>query len=155
MKTTVSAKPQNIEHNWYVVDAANQTLGRLATRIAVVLQGKHKPIYTRHADTGDYVVVINTDHLKVTGGKEDKKIYYRHSGRPGHLKERTYGQMMEQDSRKVLELAVKRMLPKGPLGRKMYSKMKVYAGSEHPHAGQNPQQFPMGSKQDSSVKSEG
>lgn len=136
---TFNATNETAEHNWYVVDASGKTLGRLATEIANRLRGKHKPVYTPHVDTGDFIVVINSDGLKVSGNKAKDKIYYSHSGYPGGLKEISFEKLMAKDSRKVLEIAVKGMLPKNPLGRAMYSKLKVYAGAEHPHAAQQPQ----------------
>ncbi len=133
---TFSAKPSDIYREWHVIDAKGQPIGRLSTKIAHLLQGKHKPIYTPHADTGDSVVVINAKEVGATGNKEQDKIYYRHTGYPGGLKERTLAEMREKNPEGIIELAVKRMLPKGPLGRQMYRKLHVYAGSEHPHQGQ-------------------
>lgn len=135
---TYFANRENIEHKWYVVDASGKVLGRLATQIAKYLRGKHKPEYTPHADAGDYIVVINADQVKVTGNKEQDKIYYRHSGFPGGLKETAFADMIAKKPVDVIEIAVKGMLPKNPLGRQMLRKLKVYAGSEHPHAAQNP-----------------
>ncbi len=136
---TYSAKPADIERQWWVVDAEGQTLGRLASRIALVLRGKHKPIYTPNIDTGDYVIVINADKINVTGDKLDAKIYYRHSGYPGGLKERTLREQLDKFPARPIEIAVKGMLPKNTLGRQMIKKLKVYAGPEHPHAAQQPQ----------------
>lgn len=136
---TYNANNETATHNWYVVDASNKTLGRLASEIAKRLRGKHKPEYTPHVDTGDFIVVINSAHIKVTGNKAQDKIYYSHSGYPGGLKEITFEKLLAKDSRKVIEIAVKGMLPKNPLGRAMYRKLKVYAGTEHPHAAQQPQ----------------
>ena len=136
---TFSAKAVDIERKWYVVDATDQTLGRMCSRIASVLRGKHKPIYTPHVDCGDYVVVINAERIHVTGKRLDQKKYYRHSGYPGGLKERTLREMLARQPERVIELAVKRMLPKSNLGRHMLKKLKVYAGSEHPHQAQNPE----------------
>ena len=133
------ANPDKVERKWYVVDADGQTLGRLASEIAKVLRGKNKPIYTPHIDTGDYVIVVNADKVKVTGKKLDQKIYYRHSEYVGGMKETTLREMMAKKPEKVVELAVKGMLPKGPLGRQMYTKLHVYAGAEHPHAAQKPE----------------
>lgn len=130
---------KDVEKKWYVVDASGKVLGRLANRIAVVLMGKHKPIYTPHVDTGDYVIVVNADKVVLTGKKLDQKKYYRHSGYPGGLKEITARQMFEKHPEKVVYLAVKRMLPKNKLGRKMLKKLKVYAGPEHPHQAQKPE----------------
>ncbi|HSH48998.1 MAG TPA: 50S ribosomal protein L13 [Halomonas sp.] len=136
---TFTAKPQSVQRDWYIVDAADKTLGRLATEIARRLRGKHKPEYTPHVDTGDYIVVINAEKVKVTGNKASDKIYYRHTGYPGGLRSMSFEQMIDRVPERVIELAVKGMLPKGPLGRAMYSKLKVYAGNEHPHTAQQPQ----------------
>lgn len=133
------ANPDKVERKWYVVDADGQTLGRLASEIAKVLRGKNKPIYTPHIDTGDYVIVVNADKVKVTGKKLDQKIYYRHSDYVGGMKEFTLREMMDRKPEKVIELAVKGMLPKGPLGRAMIKKLHVYAGPEHNHAAQKPE----------------
>lgn len=139
MKTTVSAKAHEVSRQWHLVDATGLILGRMASEIARRLRGKHKPIFTPHVDTGDYIVVINAGKICVTGNKLDGKIYYRHSGYPGGLKEISLAKQLEKDPRKVIEAAVKGMLPKNPLGREMYRKLKVYAGAEHPHAAQQPQ----------------
>ena len=136
---TFMASPATIDRKWYVVDAANMTLGRLASEVAKVLRGKNKPIFTPHIDTGDYVIVVNADKVKVTGKKLDQKIYYRHSEYVGGMKETTLREMMAKKPEKVVELAVKGMLPKGPLGRQMYTKLYVYAGPEHKHAAQKPE----------------
>jgi len=136
---TFMANPDKIERKWYVVDADGCTLGRLASEVASVLRGKNKPQYTPNVDTGDYVIVINADKINVTGKKLDQKIYYRHSEYVGGMKETTLREMMEKKPEKVVELAVKGMLPKGPLGRQMYTKLHVYAGAEHPHAAQKPE----------------
>ena len=133
------ASPETIERKWYVVDAAGCTLGRLASEIAKVLRGKNKPIYTPHMDTGDYVIVVNADKIDVTGRKLDQKMYYSHSDYVGGLKETTLREMLAKKPEKVIELAVKGMLPKGPLGREMYKKLFVYAGPEHKHAAQKPE----------------
>ena len=133
------ANPDKIERKWYVVDADGQTLGRLASEVAKVLRGKNKPIYTPHIDTGDYVIVVNADKVKVTGKKLDQKIYYRHSDYVGGMKEFTLREMMDKKPERVIELAVKGMLPKGPLGRAMIKKLHVYAGPEHNHAAQKPE----------------
>ena len=133
------ANPDKIERKWYVVDADGCTLGRLASEVASVLRGKNKPQYTPNVDTGDYVIVINADKINVTGKKLDQKIYYRHSEYVGGMKETTLREMMAKKPEKVVELAVKGMLPKGPLGRQMYTKLHVYAGAEHPHAAQKPE----------------
>ena len=133
------ANPDKVERKWYVVDADGQTLGRLASEIAKVLRGKNKPIYTTHIDTGDYVIVVNADKVKVTGKKLDQKIYYRHSDYVGGMTEFTLREMMDRKPERVIELAVKGMLPKGPLGRAMIKKLHVYAGPEHNHAAQKPE----------------
>ena len=138
MKTFV-AKPESVERDWYVVDAADKTLGRLAAEIALRLRGKHKPEYTPHVDKGDYIVVINAEKITVTGNKFKDKVYYAHSGYPGGLKDITFDKLQAKKPEMVLEVAVKGMLPKGPLGRAMFRKLKVYAGSEHKHAAQQPQ----------------
>jgi large subunit ribosomal protein L13 len=138
MKTFV-AKPETVQRDWYVVDAADKTLGRLASEIAHRLRGKHKPEYTPHADAGDYIVVINAEKVRVTGNKAKAKMYYAHSGYPGGLKETTFEKLIVAKPEMVIEKAVKGMLPKGPLGRAMFRKMKVYAGTEHKHAAQQPQ----------------
>jgi large subunit ribosomal protein L13 len=135
---TFSAKPHEIERKWFVVDAQGQTLGRLATRVATVLRGKHKPIYTPHVDCGDYVIVVNADKISVTGQKLDQKIYYRHSGYPGGLKQISLRGQLEKHPKRVIEAAVRGMLPKNRLGRKMFKKLKVYAGPDHPHQAQQP-----------------
>ena len=136
---TFMANPDKIERKWYVVDADGCTLGRLASEVASVLRGKNKPQYTPNVDTGDYVIVINAEKISVTGKKLDQKIYYRHSEYVGGMKETTLREMLAKKPEKVIELAVKGMLPKGPLGRQMYSKLHVYAGAEHPHAAQKPE----------------
>ncbi|OUP20869.1 50S ribosomal protein L13 [Lachnoclostridium sp. An196] len=135
------ANPAKVERKWYVVDATGLTLGRLASEVAKVLRGKNKPIFTPHIDTGDYVIVINAEKVKVTGKKLDQKIYYHHSDYVGGMKETTLKEMLAKKPEKVIELAVKGMLPKGPLGREMYTKLHVYAGAEHPHAAQKPEQL--------------
>jgi large subunit ribosomal protein L13 len=136
---TFMASPSTIERKWYVVDASQYTLGRLASGVASVLRGKNKPTYTPHIDTGDYVIVINADKVKVTGKKLDQKIYYNHSDYVGGMKETTLREMMAKKPERVIELAVKGMLPKGPLGRDMYKKLHVYAGPEHEQAAQKPE----------------
>ena len=138
---TYMANPDKIERKWYVVDAEGQTLGRLASEVAKVLRGKNKPVYTPHVDTGDYVIIVNADKVAVTGKKMEQKIYYHHSDYVGGMKETTLKEMMAKKPEKVLELAVKGMLPKGPLGRSMIKKLFVYAGSEHPHAAQKPEEL--------------
>ena len=136
---TYNAKPGEIERRWYVVDAEGQTLGRLATRIADALRGKGKPQYTPHVDTGDFVVVVNAEKIAVTGKKLDEKIYYRHSGYPGGLKQRTLREQLERRPTEVLRKAVKGMLPKNKLAARQLTKLKIYAGPEHPHEAQAPQ----------------
>ena len=136
---TYMASPATIERKWYVVDATGYTLGRLASEVAKVLRGKNKAIFTPHIDTGDYVIVVNADKIKVTGKKLDQKIYYHHSDYVGGMKETTLREMMNKKPEKVIELAVKGMLPKGPLGRQMYTKLHVYAGPEHNHEAQKPE----------------
>ena len=136
---TYMASPAAIERKWYVVDATGYTLGRLASEVAKVLRGKNKAGFTPHIDTGDYVIVVNADKIKVTGKKLDQKIYYRHSEYVGGMKETTLREMMAKKPEKVVELAVKGMLPKGPLGRQMYTKLHVYAGPEHNHQAQKPE----------------
>ena len=133
------ANPAKVERKWYVVDATGYTLGRLASEVAKVLRGKNKPIYTPHMDCGDYVVIVNADKVKVTGKKLDQKIYYHHSDYVGGMKETTLREMLAKKPEKVVELAVKGMLPKGPLGREMFTKLHVYAGAEHPHTAQKPE----------------
>ncbi len=135
---TFSARPQTVERSWYVVDATDKVLGRLATEIAVRLRGKHKPEYTPHVDTGDYIVVVNAEKVRVTGRKATDKTYFRHSGYPGGIKSITFEKLICQAPERVIETAVKGMLPKGPLGRAMYRKLKVYAGPDHSHAAQQP-----------------
>lgn len=136
---TFMASPATVERKWYVVDAAGQTLGRLASEVAKVLRGKNKPIFTPHIDTGDYVIIVNAEKIAVTGGKLDKKLYYRHSEYVGGLKSMTLREMMEKKPEQVVTMAVKGMLPKGPLGNQMLTKLHVYAGAEHPHAAQKPE----------------
>jgi large subunit ribosomal protein L13 len=135
---TFSAKPEEIEREWFVVDATDQTLGRLATRIAEILRGKHKPIYTPHLDCGDYVIVVNAEKIHVTGRKLEQKMYYRHSGYPGGLKAISLGDQLQKRPERVIEAAVRGMLPKTKLGRKMFKKLKAYAGPDHPHSAQQP-----------------
>ena len=133
------ASPATIERKWYVVDAEGKTLGRLASEVAKVLRGKNKAIFTPHIDTGDYVIVVNAEKIKVTGKKMEQKIYYRHSDYVGGMKETTLKEMLAKHPERVIEFAVKGMLPKGPLGREMYKKLHVYAGAEHAHAAQKPE----------------
>ena len=136
---TFMASPATIERKWYVVDAEGKTLGRLASEVAKVLRGKNKAIYTPHIDTGDYVIVVNAEKIKVTGKKLDQKIYYHHTDYVGGMKETTLKEMLANKPERVIELAVKGMLPKGPLGRQMYKKLFVYAGPEHKHEAQKPE----------------
>lgn len=136
---TFTAKPETVKRDWYVVDATGKTLGRLATELARRLRGKHKAEYTPHVDTGDYLIVLNAEKVAVTGNKRSDKIYYRHTGYPGGIKQTTFEEMINRHPERVIEIAVKGMLPKGPLGRAMYRKLKVYAGNEHNHAAQQPQ----------------
>ena len=133
------ANPDKIDRKWYVVDAKGATLGRLASEVASVLRGKNKPEFTPHVDCGDYVIVVNADKIKVTGKKLDQKIYYHHSDYVGGMKETTLKELLAKKPERVIEFAVKGMLPKGPLGRKMYTKLHVYAGPEHNHAAQKPE----------------
>ena len=137
------AKPETVERNWYVIDADGVVLGRLASQVALMLRGKHKPTFTPHVDTGDYIIVVNTDKIAMTGRKLDQKIYYHHSGYPGGLKETKYRDLLANKSEFALKKAVRGMLPKGPLGNKMFKKLKVYAGAEHPHAAQQPEVIDM------------
>ena len=143
---TFSAKPHEVNHDWIVIDAADKILGRLASEIAHRLRGKHKPIYTPHVDTGDYIVVVNVDKLRVTGNKLEDKIYYRHSGFPGGIYETNFGKIHARFPGRPLEKAVKGMLPKGPLGYAMLKKLKIYAGATHPHTAQQPIQLEIGVK---------
>ena len=138
---TFMASPATIERKWYVVDATDKTLGRMAAEVAKVLRGKNKPIFTPSIDTGDYVIIINAEKIKVTGKKLDQKVYRHHSGWVGGLKEATLREMLAKKPESVIEMAVKGMLPKGPLGSEMYKKLFVYAGAEHPHAAQKPEEL--------------
>lgn len=135
------AKPAEIEHKWYVIDAEGKTLGKIAAETASILRGKKKPIFTPHVDCGDYVIVINAEKVHVTGKKETDKIYVRHTGYPGGLRETTLGEMRAKKPEEIIRHAVKGMMPKGRLGRQMYKKLKVYAGPEHPHAAQKPEEW--------------
>ncbi len=139
MKQTKMLSANNITRKWYVVDAKDKTLGRLATKVASVLRGKHNPFYTPHVDSGDYVIVVNADKIKLTGNKWNDKLYYRHSGYPGGLKSRTAKEVMEKFPTRMVEVAVKGMLPKTILGRQMYKKLYVYADETHPHIAQKPE----------------
>jgi large subunit ribosomal protein L13 len=138
---TYSPKPGDITRQWHVIDASDVVLGRLATQVAVLLRGKHKAIYARHIDTGDFVVVINASKLSLSGTKRETKFEYRHSGFPGGLRKRSYGELLDSRPERVVERAVRGMLPKNTLGRAMLSKLKVYAGPEHPHSAQKPEPF--------------
>ena len=138
---TFTAKPETVQHNWYVVDASGKVLGRLASEIAQRLRGKHKPEYTPHVDTGDYIVVLNVDKLRVTGRKAQNKIYHRHTGYPGGIYSTNFTKLQARHPDRVLRLAVKGMLPKGPLGYAMIKKMKMYTGADHPHTAQQPKQL--------------
>ncbi len=141
---TFSAKSETVRRDWYIVDAAEKTLGRLATEIALRLRGKHKPEYTPHVDTGDYIVVINSDKIRVTGNKSKNKIYYHHTGYPGGIKDITFEKLREKKSEMIIQKAVKGMLPKNPLGRAMFRKLRVYRGAEHDHAAQQPKTLEIG-----------
>ena len=136
---TFTAKPESVQRDWFVVDATGKTLGRLATELARRLRGKHKAEYTPHVDTGDYIIFQNAEKVAVTGNKRTDKVYYRHTGYVGGIKQATFEEMIARHPERVIEIAVKGMLPKGPLGRAMYRKLKVYAGNEHNHAAQQPQ----------------
>jgi large subunit ribosomal protein L13 len=136
--TTYTAKAGEVEHGWYVVDAQGKVLGRLAAQIATRLRGKHKPQYTPHVDTGDYIVVVNVAKVRVTGRKPERKIYYRHTEFPGGLRQTNFAKLQAKKPERVLQLAVKGMLPKGPLGYAMIKKLKIYAGATHPHSAQQP-----------------
>jgi len=136
---TYSAKPETVKRDWYVIDASGKTLGRLATELARRLRGKHKPEYTPHVDTGDYLVVVNADKVAVTGRKEQNKLYHHHTGYIGSLKTTNLAKLRAKAPERIIEIAVKGMLPKNPLGRAMFRKLKVYAGAEHQHAAQQPQ----------------
>lgn len=138
MRTTYMAKPEAVERNWYVIDATGKRVGRLATEIATLLRGKHKPEFTPHVDTGDFVVIINAEKVVFTGNKLTKKIYYRHSGHPGGLRETRAIDMLRTHPERIIEFAVKGMLPHNTLGHKQFMKLKVYAGAEHPHQAQQP-----------------
>jgi large subunit ribosomal protein L13 len=138
---TYSPKPADVQRQWYVIDATDVVLGRLASHVAILLRGKHKPIFANHVDTGDFVIIINADKIALTGNKLEQKKAYRHSGYPGGLRSMSYGELMEKRPDKAVEKAVKGMLPKNSLGRKMAKKLKVYAGAEHPHKAQKPVPF--------------
>ena len=144
MDKTYVTRNKDVQREWYVVDAAGQTLGRLAARVARILHGKHKPMYSPSVDTGDFVIVVNAEKIHVTGRKLDQKIYYRYSGYPGGLKEITLRNLLQRHPARVIEHAVRGMLPKNRLGRQMFKKLKVYAGPDHPHAAQQPKQLELG-----------
>jgi large subunit ribosomal protein L13 len=135
---TFSAKPAEVRRDWFVIDATGKTLGRMATEIAMRLRGKHKPEYTPHVDTGDYIVVVNAEKVAVTGNKQNDKMYHRHTGYPGGIKSMSFDKMVQHAPERIIEIAVKGMLPKNPLGRAMYKKLKVYSGPDHNHAAQQP-----------------
>lgn len=141
MRTTFMANPQNVERKWYVVDAEGKTLGRLATEVATLLRGKHKPTFTPHVDCGDYVVIINAEKIHLTGNKWNNKLYYRHSGHIGGIKVRTAKEFNEKQPERMVEYAVKGMLPHNRLGRQTFKKLFVYSGSEHPHTAQQPEVY--------------
>ena len=141
MNKTPLPVEENLERQWYVVDASEQRLGRLATEIATILRGKNKPTFTPHMNTGDFVIVVNAEKVLVTGKKRSQKLYRRHSGRPGGMKVETFAQLQGRIPERIIEKAVKGMLPKNALGRKLFTKLKVYAGSEHPHESQKPQEL--------------
>ncbi len=143
MTRTYSAKEADIKRKWYVVDAEGKTLGRLATQVAIVLRGKHKPIFTPHVDTGDHVIVVNAEKIHLTGDKVRQKTYYRHSGYPGGLKSETVKDLLERKPYVIVERAIKGMLPKNPLGKQMARKLNVYAGPTHPHQAQRPEALPL------------
>jgi large subunit ribosomal protein L13 len=144
---TFSAKPHEVQRDWYLVDASDLTLGRLAAELARRLRGKHKPEYTPHVDTGDYIVVVNAAKLRVTGNKGTDKVYYRHSGYPGGVYETTFDKMQQRAPGRALQIAVKGMLPKGPLGYAMIKKLKIYPQGSHPHSAQQPKSLPLNSAQ--------
>ena len=138
---TFSAKAHEVKRDWYIVDASDKVLGRLASQVALRLRGKHKAEYTPHVDTGDYIIVTNAEKIKVTGKKEKQKLYYRHSEHPGGIKSESFEKLLARNPARVIELAVKGMLPKNPLGRDMFRKLKIYAGNEHPHSAQQPKEL--------------
>ena len=144
MKTTISAKPETVKRDWFVIDATDHSLGRLATEVASRLRGKHKAEFTPHVDTGDYIIVVNADKVKLTGNKEKDKMYHHHSGYIGGLKTISAEKLRAKAPERMIEIAVKGMLPKNPLGRAMFRKLKVYAGTNHEHAAQQPQELKIG-----------
>ncbi|MCY3780241.1 MAG: 50S ribosomal protein L13 [Chloroflexi bacterium] len=139
VQRTYATTPAVIERRWWLVDAKGMTLGRVASKVAPILRGTHKPYFTPHLDTGDYVIIVNADKIRVTGKRLDQKLYYRHSGYPGGLKSMTLREMMSRFPNRALKVAIKGMLPKGPLGRRIFKKLKIYAGDEHPHQAQQPE----------------
>ncbi|HEY8394394.1 MAG TPA: 50S ribosomal protein L13 [Thermaerobacter sp.] len=141
MRTTFMARPQDVQHEWYVIDATGVPLGRLASQVAKILRGKHKPIYTPHVDTGDHVIVINAEKVRLTGNKLKKKVYYWHTGYPGGLRSITAEHLLQTRPERMIELAVRRMLPRNRLGRRQFRKLHVYRGPEHPHAAQQPKPY--------------
>jgi large subunit ribosomal protein L13 len=144
-RTTRSTRPADVVRRWFVIDASDQVLGRLATRVATVLRGKHRPTYTPHVDTGDFVIVVNAEKVRLTGRKLDQKVYFRHTGYTGHLRSTTAGKLLAgPHADRVVRHAVRGMLPKNSLGRQMFRKLKVYAGAEHPHAAQRPEVLTLG-----------
>ncbi len=145
MNKTITPPIGSIDRQWYLVDAENQTLGRLASEVASVLRGKNKPSFTPHLDTGDFVVVVNAEKIKITGRKGDQKLYRRHSGRPGGMKVETFNSLQERIPERIVETAIKGMLPHNSLGRQLFRKLKVYRGSDHPHAAQNPKPLTLNS----------
>lgn len=140
-QSTKSANNETVKRDWYIIDATDKVLGRLSTEVARRLRGKHKPEFTPHVDCGDYIVITNVEKIRVTGNKNKKKIYYHHTGYPGGIKDTTFEKLQEKKPEMIIEKAVKGMLPKGPLGRQMFSKLKVYKGGEHPHSAQQPKQL--------------
>jgi len=148
LQKTFTPTPADIQRDWYIVDATDQTLGRLASDVAQILRGKHKPTYAPHVDGGDYIVIINADKVAVTGNKDVQKRYYRHSGYPGGLTELSFAEMRKRYPERIIEAAVRGMLPKNRLGRKMFGKLKIYAGADHPHGAQKPQPLEIGKKVD-------
>ncbi|MDF1526578.1 MAG: 50S ribosomal protein L13 [bacterium] len=138
---TYSAKKEDIERQWVVIDAQDQVLGRLATRVATILRGKHKPIFTNHVDTGDFVIIVNAEKVRLTGNKLDAKVYYRHSGYPGGIKGMSAREMLDRKPEQVIKIAVKGMLPKNRLASRVITKLKVYAGPDHPHSAQQPEKI--------------
>lgn len=141
MNKTYLPPEQTLERNWYIIDAADQRLGRLASEIATILRGKNKPTFTPHMDTGDFVIVVNAEKITVTGKKSSQKVYRRHSGRPGGMKTETFAKLQQRLPERIIETAVRGMLPKTSLGRKLFTKLKVYVGPDHPHQAQNPQEL--------------